>query len=173
MSTIRTIVVPYDFSEYAEAALSLALELTRVLGAQLHLLHVLQPPAYTYGSELYAGGPIQGLRDDHVALRRASEHKLDDIAARYSEPTLPIQTHLVEASAVAETIDAEATRLGTDLIILGTHGRTGLAHLLLGSIAEATLRHAPCPVLMVPPQRRGLVETLGTDAKRESAPGAF
>ncbi len=173
MSTIRTIVVPHDFSEYAEAALNVALELTWALGAELHLLHVFQPPAYAYGSELYAGGSIHGLLDDHVALRRTSERRLADIAARYSEPTHPIRTHLVEGTAVAESIDAEATRLAADLIILGTHGRTGLAHLLLGSVAETTLRHAPCPVLTVPPQRRRVVETLGTHASRESAPRAL
>lgn len=173
MSSIRTIVVPHDFSEYAEAALNVALELTRALGSQLHLLHVFQPPAYAYGSELYAGGPIQGLLDDHVAQRQARERKLDDLAARYGEPAHPISTHLVEGTAVAETIDAEATRLAADLIILGTHGRTGLAHLLLGSVAEATLRHAPCPVLTVPPQRRPFAEIGGTHADRKSAPGAF
>ena len=173
MRSFQIIVAPHDFSEYAEAALTVALDLSRSLGAQLYLLHVFQPPAYAYGSELYAGGPIQSLLSDHVALRRKTEQRLSGIAARYSEPRHPIRTLLVEGTAVAESIDAEATRLGADLIVLGTHGRTGLAHLLLGSVAEATLRHAPCPVLTVPPQRRRVVETLGTHASRESAPRAL
>ena len=173
MSRIQTIVVPHDFSEYAEAALDVALELTRALRSELYLLHVFQPPAYAYGSELYAGGSIDGLLEDHVALRRESERRLSELAASYSEPTLAIRTHLVEATAVAEAIDAEATRLAADLIVLGTHGRTGLAHLLLGSVAEATLRHAPCPVLTVPPRRHVVVENLGGDATRKPAPGSL
>ena len=70
MSSIRTIIVPHDFSEYAEAALDLALELSGALAAELHLLHVLQPPAYAYGSELYVGGPLYSLKEDRIALHR-------------------------------------------------------------------------------------------------------
>ena len=173
MSTIRTIVVPHDFSDFAEAALDVGLELANALGADLHLLHVLQPPAYAYGSELYSGGPIHNLNEDRLALARETKRRLEDVAERRSSAGRTIHTHVVDGTRVADTIDHEAARLVADLIVMGTHGRTGLAHLLLGSVAEATLRHAPCPVLTVPRHKRIHVETLQNLASREPAAGAL
>lgn len=173
MSRIQTIVVPHDFSEFAEAALDVAQELATALGANLYLLHVLPPPAYAYGSELYAGGPIENPPEDRTGLREATRDRLEAIAKQHSSPTLSIQSHVAEGSKIADTIDHEAARLVADLIVMGTHGRTGLAHLLLGSVAESTLRHAPCPVVTVPRHKRIHVETLQSLASREPAPGAL
>lgn len=173
MSMIRTIVVPYDFSEYADAALDVALELARALGAELHLLHVLQPPAYAYGSELYAGGPLHSLSEDHLSLQRETELRLEAVAEGYARQGHSIRSLVVDGTRVADTIDQEAARLVADLIVMGTHGRTGLAHLLLGSVAEATLRHAPCPVLTVPRHKRVHVETLQNLSSRTPASGAL
>ena len=173
MSSIRTIIVPHDFSEYAEAALDLGLELSGALGAELHLLHVLQPPAYAYGSELYIGGPLYSLKEDRIALHSDTTLRLSSISEKYSTSGHLIRAHVVDGSRIAETIDHEAARLVADLIVMGTHGRTGLAHLLLGSVAEATLRHAPCPVLTVPRHKRIHVETLQSLASREPAHGAL
>ena len=173
MSAIRTILVPHDFSPFADAALDVALELSAALEAVLHLVHVLQPPAYAYGSELYAGGPIHGPLEDQRDLFETTQHRLDALAASQAAAGGPLRTHVVEGTRIAEAIDAEAARLVADLIVMGTHGRTGLAHLLLGSVAEATLRHAPCPVLTVPRQKRVHVETLQSLASREPVPGAL
>lgn len=174
MSVIRTILVPHDFSDYAEAALDYAVELGGALGAQLHLLHVLQPPAYAYASELYLGGPIHSKDEDRLDLHQDCEKRLSARAARvHGRSGQPICVHVVEGSRIADAIDAEAARLLADLIVMGTHGRTGLAHLLLGSVAEATLRHSPCPVLTVPQHKRVHVETLQGLASREPVPGAL
>jgi universal stress protein A len=173
MTSIRRIVVPHDFSEYADAAMEIAIELATALKSELHLLHVLQPPAYAYGSELYAGGPIFSSSEDVIALQQQTESRLRDIAKRHARPGRTIESRVVEGSRIAETIDHEAARLVADLIVMGTHGRTGLAHLLLGSVAEATLRHAPCPVLTVPRHKRIHVETLQNLASRDPAPGAL
>ena len=150
MSSIQIIVVPHDFSEHAEIALGIAAELAVELDAELHLLHVLQPQAYAYGSELYVGGPLHYGLNDQRDLRRASELQLRALSERIPGFGRPVYCHVVEGMRIAETIDLEAIHLGADLIVMGTHGRTGLAHLLLGSVAEATLRRAPCPVLTVP-----------------------
>jgi universal stress protein A len=173
MSSIRTIVVPHDFSEYADAALDVALELSQALNAELHLLHILQPPAYAYGGELYAGPSGPDLLDERIHEQRAGERRLRSIAARHTHTTRPIRVHVVDGTRVADAIDREAAQLVADLIVMGTHGRTGLAHLLLGSVAEATLRHAPCPVLTVPRQKRVHVESRHDLAEREPAPGAL
>ena len=173
MSSIRTIVVPHDFSEFAASALDVGQELATALGANLHLLHILQPPAYAYGSELYAGGPLYSHDAEHRSLQRQTLQRLQAIAAEFSRPGHPIQAHVVEGSRIAEAIDHEAARLVADLIVVGTHGRTGLAHLLLGSVAESTLRHAPCPVLTVPRHKRVHVETPQSLASREPAAGAL
>lgn len=151
MSTIRTILVPHDFSEYADAALALATELAKALDAELHLLHVIQPPAYAYSGELYSGGPVHNLSDP-MDLHRSAQRELQDVASRLTlcGSTRGVQTRVVEGTRVCDAIDDEACRIEADLIVMGTHGRTGLAHLLRGSVAEATLRQAPCPVLTVP-----------------------
>lgn len=150
MSSIRTLVAPHDFSEHARLALDLAVEMAVLLDAELHLLHVLQPSAHAYGGELYAGGAFHADIDDAGSLRRATESQLQSVARRVEGLTRPVYSHVVLGARIADAIDAEAERLGADLIVMGTHGRTGLAHLLLGSVAEATLRQAPCPVLTVP-----------------------
>ena len=173
MNFIHTILVPHDFSDHAEASLDLASSLALALGARLHLLHVVQPPAYAYGSELYAGGPIHGGQDAEPGLHRECERQLEEIAARHPEASRGIETHVVEGTRIAETIDDTAARLHADLIVMGTHGRTGLAHLLLGSVAEATLRQAPCPVLTVPGHRRAPVAGRRALAWREPALGAL
>jgi nucleotide-binding universal stress UspA family protein len=142
MRPIHTIVVPYDFSEQSEAALSLATELAGFFHAELHLVHVLQPPAYGY----YASQPTGS-----DALRSKIARELDEVlAALPVSLDLDPQVHLVPGVHVAESVDAQAEMLGADLITIGTHARGGLAHVLHGSIAERTLRGAPCPVLVVP-----------------------
>lgn len=150
MSSIRTVVAPHDFSEHARLALDLAVEMAGLLDAELHLLHVLQPSAHAYGGELYAGGGFHTELEDSGSLRRATESQLQSVARRIEGLARPAHSHVVLGARIAEAIDVEAERLGADLIVMGTHGRTGLAHLLLGSVAEATLRQAPCPVLTVP-----------------------
>ena len=166
VSSIQTIVVPHDFSEHADVALGVAAELAVDLGADLHLLHVLQPRAYAYGSELYVGGPLQYGVNDQGDLRRSSEFQLRALSAGLRDFGRPIQCHVVEGVRIAEAIDLEAVYLRADLIVMGTHGRTGLAHLLLGSVAEATLRQAPCPVMTVPRRSVKIHEPDGIRASR-------
>ena len=139
MGRIQTIVVPHDFSDYAEAALDIGRELASALGAELHLVHVLQPPAYAYSAEIYSVPAAYAARDDHATLRLEAERRLKEIAEDSSKSDPPIFVHVVDGTRIAETIDEEAARLVADLIVMGTHGRTGLAHLLRGSVTGLDL----------------------------------
>jgi nucleotide-binding universal stress UspA family protein len=135
----RKIVVPTDFSEPAIAALSLACQLARPLCTEVELLHVFQLPrmAFPDGSVLVAAPA------EVTELMQHAEVALE--AAKDGYGAL-ITTRLVEGSVPEAILDAVEP---DDLIVMGTHGRTGIAHLLLGSIAEKVVRKAKCPVLTI------------------------
>ena len=147
MKRYQTLVVPFDFSEHALAALREAQELARDLGASLHLVHVLWSPqaAYAIGSP---GMVVTPPPIDTEAIREHAKTALEPIAAGLDLES-PVTTHVIDGFNVADSIRACAAELGADLIVMGTHGRTGLAHAFLGSVAERVLRRAPCPVLTV------------------------
>ena len=137
----HTIVVPYDFSEPARAALDVARSLAKQAGpAHLVLVH-----AYFVPIEL------------ETLAQRAHEPILEVVSARASEDLekilIELQNDGISAEFFAHHRSPErlvvevASDRGADLIVMGTHGRTGLAHVLLGSVAERVLRTAPCPVL--------------------------
>lgn len=144
MSEYRSFVVPYDFSEHAQAAFDVAKDLAQRLGAELHLLHVVTPPIYA--SAYGAAVPPQ---IDMEPIRRSVMESLQDLTDRAGD-TVRVTPHVVEGLNIAVSIQEFATKCKADLIVMGTHGRTGLAHVFLGSVAERTLRQAPCPVLTVP-----------------------
>ena len=148
MADYRVLVVPYDFSDHARAALKEAAELARRLGGDLHLVHVVQSPLYMY-SFAYAGEAAAVIPPiDMTEIREAAMKSLRDVIAEFDVPG-KVEPHVLEGASVAETLRETAVELGADLIVMGTHGRTGLAHAFLGSVAERTLRSAPCPVLTV------------------------
>lgn len=141
---VRHILVGTDFSDRSSAALRYAVGLARELSANLDLLHVVPPPAR---SELAINAYLER------ALPRVSEEILDE-AAREMKRLLSTIPHegvkvstLVEAGDAAATIVRMATELPSDLIVMATHARTGLAELVLGSVAHRVLTCAPCPVL--------------------------
>lgn len=135
---LRKILVPVDFSECTEKALQYALAFARQFGAELTLLHVMEP-AYVPASEM---GILADAGSDEDA-----EGWLHSLRRRL-DPEIRCQTLLRKGGAQSEII-AVAKELGSDLIILSTHGRTGLERLLLGSTAEKIVRHAGCPLLVV------------------------
>jgi universal stress protein A len=140
----RDLLVPHDFAEPSHAAFALAERIARLSGARLHLLHVVEAPAL---HALTPAGPLDLALPDVVvtgALIEA-ETMLRKLA---EESRADVRVHVVEG-APTEIICEMAERLPADLIVMGTHGRDGLAHLLLGSVAERTLRRAACPVLAV------------------------
>lgn len=135
-----TIIVPTDFSYASDAALGYARLLAARFGASLHLLHVVDEAGSW--SEVYAAIPdIQ----DRLSLDAA--RRLEAMAACLPPPLQA--TSAVVCGAPVSTIVKEAESKGADLIVMGTHGRRGVGHLLLGSVAERVVRLAPCPVLTV------------------------
>jgi nucleotide-binding universal stress UspA family protein len=149
--TINHILVPVDFSSYAEHALEYALALAKTLQARLTLLHVLEPlplsrDATTAFPEAYL-----------AELERTAQHKLEEDLRRVQDAGLHASTviaHGIPFQGIVET----ARQQHVDLIVMGTHGRTGLRHVLVGSVAEKVVRLAPCPVLVT----RGTIEASAT-----------
>jgi nucleotide-binding universal stress UspA family protein len=137
MLPIRTILHATDFSVDSTAAFGLACSLARDLGARLVLLHV-KP------TEVDAGGFFYPLPPDPAQVRGALLHRLWQL--RPPDPAVRVE-HVLREGDPAREILAAAHEAACDLIVLGTHGRTGINRLLTGSVAEAVLRRAPCPVL--------------------------
>jgi nucleotide-binding universal stress UspA family protein len=150
MSAIRKILVPVDFSECSRAALERAVELARELRAEIHLMHAWQPP-YEVGPFL-AQVPVLGPTGRRTSLaelaRRESGHALEKLTAELADAGVVV-TGRLEPGSAREAIVHAATGGGYDLVVMGTHGRTGLRHLLLGSVAEWVVRHSAVPVLTV------------------------
>jgi nucleotide-binding universal stress UspA family protein len=141
MTNIKRILVPTDFSEPADEALDHALFLAQALGATISLAHVFQDPyAAAFVSEQYVPMPA-ALREE--ALDEVRHH----LAARVARSGRRDMTTEILSGPAAQAI-VERGR-DADLIVMGTHGRHGMAHLLMGSVAERVVRLAPCPVLTV------------------------
>ena len=147
MSDYRTFIVPYDFSVHARAALFAATDLAKRLSADLHLIHVVEPPPYAYGAGM--GGAAVPSSIDMTEIHEQATKSLRDVVDGIRDFPGKIEPHVVEGSGIANVICEFAEELGADLLVMGTHGRTGLAHVFLGSVAERTLRSAPCPVLTI------------------------
>jgi nucleotide-binding universal stress UspA family protein len=146
MITLKNILVATDFSEPSDVALAYGRELATRFDATLHVLHVVQNFLFaTYGIETAAAmGPqiLEGLEND--ALQRLQLLLVD------SDKSGPRTTSAVRVGgSPALEIVEYAKSSDIDLIIMGTHGRGALAHLVMGSVAERVVRMAPCPVLTV------------------------
>ena len=141
---IQTIVVPTDFSEYAEHAFTWALGLATDRKAKIVLVHVAQSISYYAFPE---SGYVPDLQKMEAEMIGDAEKRLADFAAKKGTRPVPVETRIVVGEPVWEICQA-ATREHADLIVMGSHGRTGLSHVLLGSVAERVVRHAPCPVLV-------------------------
>ncbi len=141
MPKSKKYLVPIDFSKGSEIALDYAMAMARDSKAQLILLHVV-PAALVH--------PSEGTRFDlYVLLERDARENLSRLMQRKKINLAATQTVVTRGGNPAEIIARQAKRLGASMIIMGSHGRTGLPRLLLGSVAERTLRLAHCPVLIV------------------------
>jgi nucleotide-binding universal stress UspA family protein len=140
MLHIDTILHPTDLSEPAGHALQLAHSLARDHGARLVLLNVVMPPMPV--TEVYVPtGELDGLMDSQRRHIAELAHSILDV---------PVETHVVQGVA-ASAIVTVAEKCQADLIVMGTHGRSGLSRMVLGSVAESVMRQAHCPVMTVKP----------------------
>lgn len=143
MGRFRRILVPLDFSSHSDAALALAIELAREHGAEIHLVHAYELP--TAVTMAYGVAIPQAVWD---GVQEAALERLEAGRKKVEAEGVKATTHLATGPA-ADAILQAAETFGADLIVMGTRGLTGLKHVLLGSVAERTIRHAPCPVLTV------------------------
>jgi nucleotide-binding universal stress UspA family protein len=143
---VTRILVPTDFSENADHALQYALAFAREFGAKLHLLHVVYFPAYTSARTLRL--PRDAVSQVLAGLVKDARQRLKMLVEKTKEPEI-ILPPVVRVGVDYSEIAAFAAKEKVDLIVMGTHGRTGLAHAFLGSVAERVVRGAPCPVLTV------------------------
>ncbi len=142
MPEIRRILCPVDFSPHSENAVDFALDLSKKLGADVHLVHVYQLPVYALPDGAMMAGP-----EFTTKVTTELQKALTELAQRKDAKKL--ETHLIEGIPYREVVRM-TDELGADMIVMGTHGRTGIRHLLLGSVAERVVRSSKVPVVTVP-----------------------
>lgn len=148
--TTYKIVVPLDGSNWSESALPQAKEIARAFDAEVILLHVFQSPASDYADQLALAGqqeaaerPYEDMRETLIALRNTLRR--EGIRAREQ-----IVRSNNPAQAIIDYVESEA---GVSMVVMSTHGRTGLSRLLMGSVAQTVLKGLRCPVTLVHPHR--------------------
>ena len=153
MIEIHKIMAPADFSAHSEEAVRYACGLAERLGAELHLLHIL--------SDVLPGGPdpllMPVMPPEYYS---ESEDRAEQSLCRLLDPKWGTPRAVVTEvrwGSPVESIVSYAADHRVDLIVIATHGRTGLSHVLLGSVAERIVREAPCPVLTIRDHHRGTV----------------
>jgi len=145
MIDLRRVLVPTDFSKHSDSALTYAAAFASRFEAEVHLLHVVQDLAVFIPDMITVAPPIMPtLEQLTAAVQTAFERVLKDQRLA----GLKVQTAVREGAPFYEIVRF-ARELDVDLIVMGTHGHRGLAHVLLGSVTEKVVRKAPCPVLTV------------------------
>jgi len=146
MITLKSILVPTDFSETSDAALAYGRALARTFVASLDVLHV----AENIMTRAFAGeGYVAIVPELQADLERSAREQLDQLLMDNDRPPLEAKGVVLTSNAAALEIVGYAKAHGIDLIVMGKHGRSGIAHVFMGSVAERVVRTAPCPVLTV------------------------
>ena len=144
MIALKRILVPTDFSDASEAALNYGRALAEAFGASLHVLHVMEDPfLYASASESYVV-PLEL----HEQIEKSARERLNSVLSATDREKLHAEVVLKRGSPFVEIV-RYAREQDVDLIVIGTHGRGPIAHMLMGSVAEKVVRKAPCPVLTV------------------------
>jgi nucleotide-binding universal stress UspA family protein len=143
---VKRVVMATDFSDGAERALTVAIRFAKLLGATVDLVHVYPMAAAGVLSPIPGVVPMPPPPPDVI---EEIERRLDALGTQVKAAGVDRLTTKLEGRA-ADEIVAYANRVSGDLIVMGTHGRTGIRRVLLGSVAEQVLRQARCPLLVVP-----------------------
>jgi universal stress protein A len=142
---IRRILAPTDLSELSMQGLKSALELAQTFDAKLLLLHVVEPPPF----------PLEGLGPSQLGvtlgdLERQASNEIASVLPEAQRTKVDVARRVVAGTPYRKIVEvAEGEKI--DLIVMTTHGRTGIGHLVMGSVAERVVRTAPCPVLTIRP----------------------
>lgn len=147
MINLKHVLVAVDFDEISNVALTYARGLASAYGAQLHVMHVMENPF------------LRPMANDPRVVEAGVHKRLLDTLTEHDRTTLRAVPVLRTSDAPAEEIVKYAQAEPIDLIVMGTHGRPGVAHFLVGSVAEKVVRTAPCPVLTVRLPKRDSVAT--------------
>lgn len=144
MKPFKKILVPLDFSQCSTEAIETAGDVCKRYGAEACLVHVHEPINYALPANypFFVPGQLENILAE--CAKRLGDAKQQAQAAGITSP----QTQLLQGTPATEIVEL-ATKHGFDLIMMGTHGRTGFQHALIGSVAEKVLRRAPCAVLTV------------------------
>ncbi len=139
---VNKILVPVDYSDSGDAAMAYAVLLAKEYDAEMHLMHVYEQPT-TFVDSGFTGAPIPA--ETSPALLNEEEAKLNRVM-----PAEGVKfRHSFVVGTPAEALVDYAKDNQIDLVVMGTHGRTGISRLLMGSVAEGVVRNAPCPVLTI------------------------
>lgn len=148
MEAIKRILVPTDFSGYSNEAFKYAASLARKYNAEIHILHVIPTKDLEEMPTYPPNFPLdQFLRDQE----RLAKEKFQEFVPTEERIGLDIHEMVVEGKPFVEIV-REARNMDADLIVMSTHGRSGLAHVLIGSVAEKVVRKSHCPVLTIKPK---------------------
>jgi len=142
---LKKILVPTDFGDAAAEALAYAVALADKFEARITLLHAYEIPIYAYSTATYLTTDV--LKAIEAAARKRLQETLDEVRKQ-----APTAATILSVGTPAEAIVATIKDIGADLVVMGTHGRRGLGHMFLGSVAEKTVRRSPVPVLVVHPR---------------------
>jgi nucleotide-binding universal stress UspA family protein len=145
MILIKNVLVATDFSEPSEAALNYGREIARTFTASLHVLHVADNVTFQYGVEGYS----TLLPELQADVEESARKQLERLVTDEDRSELRAKPVIITAAAKAAAIVGYARDHQMDLIVMGTHGRGAISHLLMGSVAERVVRTATCPVLTV------------------------
>jgi nucleotide-binding universal stress UspA family protein len=146
MITLKHVVVATDFGDPAAVALDYGRELARTFSAQLHLVHVVDDiAAHAVGFPTY----IPNLTQLQTNAEQEARARLDERLFEEDRRALSARSVVLTSRSAAQAIVDFARDLPADLLVVGTHGRSGMAHLVMGSVAERVVRLGPCPVLTV------------------------
>ncbi len=142
MSKFKKILVAIDFSNLSEMAMTTAVDLAKDLGADLHIVHIVQ----IHATNIPEGGMVN-IEEIQALEEQSAKNNLEKFLQDYGEG-LDISTTILHGDAAVE-VNNVAKEAGADMIVMGTHGRKGVAHLLMGSVAESVLRKSEVPVLCI------------------------
>jgi universal stress protein A len=145
MIALKNILVPTDFAEPSQRALEYGRHFARQFGARLHVLHTVENVLIPGGAEV----PVAAVQQVEQGLESVATRQMEAVVTADDRAALDAVTVVRGARAAALDIVEYARDNQIDLIVMGTHGRGALQHLLMGSVAERVVRSAPCPVLTV------------------------
>lgn len=142
MGMIDKILVPIDFSDYSKNALKYAVQFAKHFNSSMYLIYVIEPVIYP--ADFSMGQVAIPSMDTNIQSR--AEEELTNLAKNFVDPSIKVEIIIKTGKPFVE-INETAKEMDIDLIIIATHGHTGVEHLLFGSTAEKVVRKAPCPVL--------------------------